>query len=511
MKYKKGDILLSVIVFAAIAVTIITGLSNWGATMLAGIRTVAAREQALQIAEAGVDYYQWHLAQSPNDYKDGTTTPGPYVHNFYNRDGDILGTYSLTITPPLVGSTIVKIASVGTLASSTITRKVQESLAIPSLARFAVIADDFMNFGEGTVVNGPIQSNNGIHFDGVANNLVSSALTTATEPDSGDCHSKGSTEWAVYTQYSSTTPCAAGSYDLQPPPPNDSSHGPMSNRQDVFRAGRQLAVPAFDFSSLTQNLGQLQTLAQQGGKEWSPSKDSHGNPASGYHIVFKVDPITHLTNYDMYTVTALVGAPSNCGDDSTSQNQNLWNTGTNWGTWSISNQSLIGNYPIPGNGVIFVDDDVWVDGTMSNARITVASANITATSANNYTNITVNTNLKYTHTDGTDVIGLIAQGNINSGLVSDDIYEIDGALVAENGRVGRFYYAQSCGSSLYKRTALTLYGMIATAVRYGFAYSDGTGYATRNINYDGNLLYGPPPSFPQATTQYQVISCQQLQ
>jgi hypothetical protein len=95
--------------------------------------------------------------------------------------------------------------------------------------------------------------------------------------------------------------------------------------------------------------------------------------------------------------------------------------------------------------------------------------------------------------------------------VSDDIYEIDGALVAENGRVGRFYYAQSCGSSLYKRTALTLYGMIATAVRYGFAYSDGTGYATRNINYDGNLLYGPPPSFPQATTQYQVISWQQLQ
>jgi hypothetical protein len=64
---------------------------------------------------------------------------------------------------------------------------------------------------------------------------------------------------------------------------------------------------------------------------------------------------------------------------------------------------------------------------------------------------------------------------------------------------------------LYKRTALTLYGMIATAVRYGFAYSDGTGYATRNINYDGNLLYGPPPSFPQATTQYQVISWQQLQ
>ena len=52
--------------------------------------------------------------------------------------------------------------------------------------------------------------------------------------------------------------------------------------------------------------------------------------------------------------------------------------------------------------------------------------------------------------------------------------------------------------------------MIATNLRYGFAYTDGTGYDIRNIEYDGNLLYGPPPSFPQATTQYQIISWQQL-
>jgi hypothetical protein len=501
MKYKKvkskkekGDILLSVIVFAAIAVTIIIGLTNWGATMLMGIRTVAAREQALQIAEAGVDYYQWHLAQSPNDYKDGTTMSGPYVHNFYNRDGDLLGTYSLTITPPLIGSTIVKIASVGTLASSTITRKVQESLAIPSLARFAVIADDNMNFGSGTTVNGPIQSNKGIHFDGIANNLVSSALTTYTDPDSTSCTNANS--WAVHT--------CSGSDDPTYPTA-------LPSRPDVFASGRKVSVPAFDFSSLTQNLGQLQTLAQQGGKEWMPSKDSHGNSASGYHIIFKVDPTTHLTSYDMYTVTALVGAPGNCGNDSTALSQVKGPQYYQWGTWSISTQSLIGNYPIPGNGIIFVDDDVWVDGTISNARVTIASGYINpGSNLNNYTNITVNTNLKYTNTNGTDVIGLIAQGNINSGLASDDSYEIDGALVAENGRVGRFYYSSDCGSS-YKRTALTLYGMIATAVRYGFAYNDNTGYATRNINYDGNLLYGPPPSFPQATTQYQVISWQQLQ
>ena len=77
--FNKGDILVSVLVFAAIAVTILTGLTNWGASLLVGIRTTAAKEQAFQIAEAGINYYQWHLARYPTDYTDGTTTPGPYV------------------------------------------------------------------------------------------------------------------------------------------------------------------------------------------------------------------------------------------------------------------------------------------------------------------------------------------------------------------------------------------------------------------------------------------------
>jgi hypothetical protein len=53
--------------------------------------------------------------------------------------------------------------------------------------------------------------------------------------------------------------------------------------------------------------------------------------------------------------------------------------------------------------------------------------------------------------------------------------------------------------------------MIATDFRYGFAYTDNTGYDNRNLNYDGNLLYSPPPSFPLASTQYQTVSWKQLQ
>jgi hypothetical protein len=163
--------------------------------------------------------------------------------------------------------------------------------------------------------------------------------------------------------------------------------------------------------------------------------------------------------------------------------------------------------------VIFVDDDLWIDGIINSARLTIAAGIIGSTNPADYSNITINTDLLYTNFNGFDVIGLIAQGNINAGLVSDDDLTIDAALVAENGRVGRFYYSTACvigSTNYYTRSVISLLGMIATNKRYGFAYTDNTGYVTRNINYDGNLLYSPPPSFPLAGSQYQIISWQEI-
>ena len=156
-----------------------------------------------------------------------------------------------------------------------------------------------------------------------------------------------------------------------------------------------------------------------------------------------------------------------------------------------------------------MEDNTWVDGTINTARLTIA-AGAFPSNPNTYKNITINNNLLYTNFNGNDVLSLIAQGNINTGFASLTTQTIDAALVAQNGRVGRYYYAAECGTG-YVRTTLNLYGMIATNLRYGFAYSDGTGYLVRNITYDGNLLYGPPPSFPLASNQYTTISWAETQ
>jgi hypothetical protein len=521
---EEGDILVSVLVFAAIAVTILTGLTNWGASLLVGIRTTAAKEQAFQIAEAGIDYYRWHLAQYPTDYQDGTGKVGPYNHNFYDKNNNLIGGYSLTITPPPLGSTKVVIVSTGTTtANKSVKRIVQAIFAEPSLAQYAEVSNDYVYFGTGTTVNGPITSNRGIHFDGTSTNIVSSALATDTDPDQNPAiyypgcnpYPSCAVEWGVWTDV---------------PPADNQPPGSIVTNTQVFRAGRQFPVPATNFAGLLLNLKALSDITVVGGVCsasngcWPVLTGSN----VGYHIVFQVS--NGSTTYNMYKVTSQQATPGNyCGPDSrynptaySEMNYNgTQNTGTNWGTWSInglvgSNQtgaseSLVAGSPfsIPLNGIIFVADDVWVDGTISNARLTIASGNIGASSPNNYTNINVNTNLKYTNTNGNDVIGLIAQGNVNVGMVSDDNFEIDAALVAENGRVGRFYYNSSCSYS--SRNSLTLLGMIVTAIRYGFAYSDNTGYLNRSINYDVNLLYAPPPNFPLASTQYQMISWKQLQ
>ena len=473
--YRKGMILINALVFASIAITVTIGLTNWGATVLKTTRTLSDREQAFQLAEAGVEYYRWHLAHAATDYTDGTGVPGPYIHDVTDTGGTVIGQFELTITPPPIGSTIVGVLSKGVLESNpTIYRKIQARLAIPSLAKFAVVANNNMRFGSGTEIFGPVHSNGGVRFEGVAHNLVTSSQVTYDDPDDGNSQQK----FGVYTTVS----------PVDPNPP-----AAVPSRPDVFIAGRQFPVQSFDFAGLTFVLAQMKADAQASGRYIAASG------SQGYRIRLNTND-----TFDLYRVNSLRSAPSGC-TNSASQD--------GWGTWSINNQTSLGNFPFPGNGIIFVEDHVWVEGRIDGARLTIASGRF-PDNASTRTSITVNDDVLYTRYDGTDVLALIAQGNFNVGMWSQDDLRIDAALVAQNGRVGRYYYDDDCesgGTEYYERDVLTLYGMIATNQRYGFAYTNGTGYDIRNITYDTNLLYGPPPSFPLTSSQYQTISWQEVQ
>jgi len=483
---QNGQMLVHVLIFASIAFVLMGGLIGWAGVNIKASRSSLDRERAIELAESGIDYYRWHLAHASTDYQDGTGAPGPYIHTVLNKDGNSVGTFTLNITSPIIGSTKVRIESTGNPVGSLINRTIRVEMAVPSLAKYAVVANDAMRFGGGTEVFGPIHSNSGIRFDGLAHNAVTSAVSSYDDPD----HS-GAFEFGVHTHINS--PPGTGVDNnfraLEAPPSS------LSARTDVFEAGRQFPVPAADFVGLTSDLAQIKTDAQTpSGRYLAPSG------SQGYQIILKTND-----TFDLYSVTSQTTPPSNC-INSASQ--------TGWGTWSVNNRVFIANYPIPVNGLIFVEDNVWVEGAIDSARLTIGSGRF-PDNPSNRPNIIVNNNILYTNYTGTDVVSLISQGHIHVGMVSATNLRIDSALVAQTGRVGRFYYRPPGGgqnrcSPYHTRSTITLYGMIATNVRYGFAYTDGNGYQTRNVTYDANLLYSPPPSFPLTSDQYEIISWEEV-
>src|SRR5688572_796332 len=96
----RGAMLIQILVFASIAAVLLAGLVGWAAISIKAARFSLYREKSFQIAEAGIDYYRWHLAHSPTDYEDGTGAAGPYVHAFNDRDGNRIGEFQLEIVPP---------------------------------------------------------------------------------------------------------------------------------------------------------------------------------------------------------------------------------------------------------------------------------------------------------------------------------------------------------------------------------------------------------------------------
>ncbi len=482
MKYYKqqaGYLLIQTLIFGFIAVVVVLGLMSYATSTLKLGRHAILSEQAFQIAEAGLEYYRWHLAHAPTDFTNGTGQPGPYVKNFTNASGTVIGTFSLDITPPGVGSTLLTIESTGRVsADANVSRTIVAKLSIPSFANYAVITDAAMRFGRGTEVFGPIHSNDGLRFDGLAHNLVTSAVTNYNDPD----HS-GNNEFGVHTHVNA--PPSSGTNDtfrsLEAPPAT------VPARTDVFIAGRSFPAPVVNFSVITDDLTNMEIQAQSGGFYRA------GSTSQGYRVVLKTND-----TFDLYRVTSLMSPPSACTNV---QSQ------TGWSSWSVNASTLLGTYAFPANGLIFLEDHVWVEGTINSARLTIVAAQVPDLGASSRKSLVFNNNILYTNYDGTDALALIGQNNVNAGLFSANTLRVDGALVAQYGRVGRYYYEADCTPN-HTKSSLTLYGTIVTALRYGFAYGSApvsSGYSLRTLIYDTHLLYTPPPFFPETDPFYDVI------
>jgi competence protein ComGC len=442
-------LLVIIFVFSTMLMPIISLLS----TKLKVINSTVTKEEALQIAEAGVNYYQWHLAHFPTDYQDGTATSGPYVHDYLDKDTqEIIGQFSLEITPPSVGSTIVKIKSTGwTTDNPIIRRTVTARYGIPSLAKYSFISNAVAWIGDTESVTGELQTNNGLRFDGLANAPVKSTKTTytCTVSQGSNCPAIKDGIWGTATQ----------------------------EVKNLW----QFPVPTIDFSSLTSDLAMMKSLAEGAGIYLPPSN------TNGYSLVFNSNGTVSV-----YKVTSLLNNPTGWDVNYVAHNENI----------DYNNRTLQFTRDIPENGMIYIEDKTWVEGVVrGRVMVAVATLPYNVTTA---PSIYIPNNLVYSAKDGSDALGLLAQKDLVVTYHAPNNLEINGALIAQNGSTQFFYYAGNV------KDTITTYGAIMTYGQWTWSWVNGgghivSGYTNTSSIYDGNFLFGPPPSFPLSASGYEQL------
>lgn len=403
-KVRKGSVLAYVLVIMATCLILLMSIILFVVSQLQYSMKQHDREQALQIAEGGVHFYKWYLAHQLDGrtasqvqafWSSGTALgqASAYVADYGN------GQYSVTVVPPATGSTIVYVTSIGhTTSNPSLSRSIKVRLRRPSWSESAVVANDFMNFGSGTEVYGKIHSNSGIRFDGLAHNLVSSSLNKYNDPD----HTGGD-EFGVHTHVN--VPPATGSNNAFRPAEAPPSSVP--NRPDIFEAGRQFPVATVDFTGILGDLSLMKSEAQAGrGKYFD-------NSSQGRNIILKSDG-----TYDICTVQSF--------NASTNEIINYKrNTGSS--TCTTCSGQCVKNYPIIDNGVLFVENNVWLEGTINSKKITVVAANLISSSLKT---MYISHDIRYAHADCSEIIGVIGQNDVEITRDSNDFLRIDAALMA---------------------------------------------------------------------------------
>jgi len=425
-KNKNGDIVIFALVFMSIFLVMAAGVLGVVSLNQKYTLQKQAQNHALEIAEAGMSYYHWHLAHNPYDYSDGNggtgcdTNPpytcGPYTHDYLDDGGSKIGNFELEITPPPAGSTVINIQSTGWVDTfPNIKRILLTRFGIPSLAEYLFVQNDKMTFSATSETWGKVHSNGKIEFNGTNHSTVESARS-------------GNSVWG-----------AGGPQDLW--------HWP---------------VPAIDFNKVTQDLSLIKTEAQTNGIYLSNSSDD------GYHLILKAD-----NSVDIYKVTQIEGG----------------------NYFDIINETFVENRSLNNIHIIFVEDDLWIEGTITNL-LTVASARFPDSPPTN-TDIMIPNNITYQLKDESHILGLIAQRDIILTYSVPNDMDIQAHLLAQKGSIYRLCYAL-----FGLKNSLTVYGGIIAKQSGGFNCGDPvwSGFTDTYYYANPNAIYHPPPMFPITST-----------
>jgi hypothetical protein len=465
-RQEAGITVLLVLAFMGIFTILIGTISSYALMQGRYGRAVAVREQALHIAEAGLEYYRWFLNKNPSIMTAGVGLTTPVSYTLEDPEVGNLGSATVTAVADMQCGAVrwVDITSRGTATAGVGSpRTLTARYMRPAVAEYSYVVNTNVWAGGDRVIRGPYHSNGGVRMDGTHNSDVTSAVST----------------WSCTSSYNCN-------------PTQSNAPGVLGNGSTP--ALWQYPVSSINFAAIAVDLSDLRTKAQtQGGIYYGPASGSVNN--RGYRLVFN-----SAGTVTIYRVSGTNGYPSYSSQ---------YGNGTEYSV--ITSQVNLGTFNIPAScSLMFFEDRVWVEGTV-NAKVTVVAATPTTTSTS--PDAYLNGNILYQSQDGTDGLTLIAERNVLIPLVVPDNMEIHGVFVAQSGHYGRDYFSTSdLPSSLdpyVARSSLTTVGSVVSNGRTGTAWSCGgsfcSGFQQRYDYYDQLVAFSPPPFTPQSSTDYKFV------
>jgi len=468
--YEKGIITPLVLVIASVMFVFAAALINWSVSEHKDASRKIKTTQALQISEAGVNYYKWHLEHDENDYQDGKDwccdgdpdkslsecggVCGPYDREYRDYcsgsdcEGNIIGRFSLRITPPEIGSTIVTVESNG-YAYSDINNKKEITARVGkrSLAEYSWFSDAPMTFSVTSEVSGPVHSNDQIEFRGVCSAEITSHIEFKNGKD-GVWGSGG---------------------------PKSFWHFPVArvNFNNFLTDFNKIkTAAAMDDAVLPETIGTCNGDSGEG-----RGICYEGSGKRGYLVKFNDNATVSI-----YKVMSVFANPNK------ERIKHL-------------SAPLLENHPMPDNGLIFLGDDVWVEGTV-NGKVTVAATKLW--SGGGTARMVINDSITYADgRAGGDNLGLICEDDIIIPKHAPDTLIVDASLLSQHGKGLYFgwYFPFA------KKDYIENYGGIITYEQTGIKWGNPVynGYEISKYIFNSNLSFSPPPFFP-TSENFEVLS-----
>ncbi len=475
----RGGALIFALVFGTISFSLVVmGLSGYALYQNKLAMSKHSREMAFQIADAGVAYYRWHIFENEDDYQDGTAASGPYIHDYFDKNQNNIGKFSLDLTAPRTGSTVSTIKSTGWLnVLPGAKRTIKARIGKPSLTDYSFLTNSSIWIGTNEVVHGKMHSNDAVRFDGETDSIVSSQLLGYYCPPAQPLCSGSPWKGGVW---------GAGGPD----------------EFFIYPAGFK------DFDLINNKLDEIRTTAIDSGIYLDDS------PNRGWHIVFST-----TTSGDDIVMQAQIYSVSLCEGDDCSSNKHSSNYCGDYlcrncydtdhkkpdaidCCLDISDETLYLTTTTPEIAYIYSEKTVWVEG-ITKGSIIVGSN----------TDIVIKDDLVYAERVEENILGLTARENILIPYKIGPDLEIHASMIAQNGAIQRYDYYQ--GASPYKILGtIRVNGSIISYKIWTFTWVDKdmvvlSGFANTETTFNVYSLFNPPPSSPVGAN-YVLIEWQEI-